>query len=196
MPVDVEAHDLPLLGERPAVELANSLYEGEEVADALADPAIAQAWVEAVAAGEGWDPPAPHSPPDVAALRGLRDAVRVLLLAVVHGRPPDPAAHAAAVRTLNDDAAAATRVVALDWPSGGTPRATAAVTGAGPAVLRCALAGDAIALLTGEDRLRLRRCANPPCPMVFVAQHGRRRFCHPGCSHAVRQDRYRRRRGS
>ena len=45
MSADDEAEvELPLLGEPPSVELANTLY-GEDPVDVLADPAVARRWV-------------------------------------------------------------------------------------------------------------------------------------------------------
>jgi predicted RNA-binding Zn ribbon-like protein len=69
------------------------------------------------------------------------------------------------------------------------------VTWRGPRFERlCAgLATGCIELLTGADRQGLRRCEGPGCSLLFVQQHGRRRFCHESCSHRDRQQRYARR---
>ncbi|MFI5895409.1 CGNR zinc finger domain-containing protein [Actinoplanes sp. NPDC051513] len=55
-----------------------------------------------------------------------------------------------------------------------------------------AVAGEAIALLADPERLELlRRCANPACSMVFLAENKRRRWCAPNvCGNRVRVARH------
>ena len=179
------ADDLPLLGEPAPVELANSLYgEGDERVDFLATPGLARLWL----AHAGLAVPFPARPAgdDVDRLRALRDAVRHLVDRAVDGAAPSPPA----VAVLNRAASAAPLAAQL------VPAAGAAAAGAGPSVrgVSTARAHDAVVLLGGPDRDRLRRCAAPDCTMAFLQQHRRRRWCHDSCGHRVRQAAYHRRR--
>jgi predicted RNA-binding Zn ribbon-like protein len=164
--------DLPLLGEPPAIELANTWYgAGDEAADYLAEPEVAQRWVAAVLQG------APAG--DLVGLRALRDATRTLLAARCDGIPLDPRA----VEVVNAHAARACAHVALVVAEGA---ASSRVSFRGDAAAR--LATSCVEVLTGPDPLR--RCEGPGCTMFFAQGHGRRRFCHDGCSHRARQRRY------
>jgi predicted RNA-binding Zn ribbon-like protein len=62
--------------------------------------------------------------------------------------------------------------------------------GTADAVIVAAVASRCILFLGGEDAGRVRRCARPACPMLFVQHHRARRFCHDTCAHSVRQARY------
>jgi hypothetical protein len=53
------------------------------------------------------------------------------------------------------------------------------------------LATETIGLAT--DGSVLARCDGEDCRMLFVRQHGRRRFCHSSCSQRARQARYQQR---
>lgn len=188
-PADAE---LPLLGEPPAVELANTLYrDGDVWIEYLADPAAATRWVAAIAPRVGVDGAAVPDVAAAAALRSLRDAVRELFLACLGGQAPSPAA----VRTVNDHAQRAPSARRLQWPAEGEPSAAVDHLRAAPLdVVAAVIAGGAIDLVAGPERADLRRCDAPGCGMLFVKDHPRRTWCNPGCGHRARQARYYRRR--
>src|SRR5215210_5188210 len=94
--------DLPLLGEAFAVELANSDHRsGHEERDFLAAPDGVAAWFAHAPAAADLLVPAPLPPEVAAAVRGIRDATRLLLTA------------AAAAATDTDSAAARTDAAEL-----------------------------------------------------------------------------------
>jgi predicted RNA-binding Zn ribbon-like protein len=178
------APELPLLGEPPSVELANTLY-GQPAADLLADTRAPRAWAEQVLPGlavptaSGW----------AADLVALRDAVRRLLLAAAEARP-------AAQRDLavvNRWAAAAPLVRGVVNGEGG-PIGRAGRSGPAHHVLLATVADDCARVLAGAGRHPVRQCTAPGCTMLFVRRHHRRRWCHDGCGHRVRQAAYHRRR--
>lgn len=169
--------EFPILGEPSGIELANTWYgSGADTIDFLADPDDAAAWVALVAG--------PGRIDDVAELRELRDAVRDLLAARAAGRPLGRRA----VATLNRHAAAGCASAALRVAAGGV--LSSEMRFQGPAAVRARLATSCIEVLTGPHPIH--RCEGEGCGLFFVQQHGRRRFCHDGCSHRARQQRYRR----
>lgn len=179
--------DLPLLGEPLPVELANTRYgTGSDTIDFLGSPELVDAWLRHA------DPStatfAPLRPRDVPSLRALRDAVRMLVDHTIAGTEPP----AAAVTVVNDHSARAPVRLQL----GRSPAGWCVVpspSAAGVAGLLGALAHATVVLLASDDAGRLRRCANPECSMTFVQHHGRRRWCHDGCGHRLRQAAYYRR---
>lgn len=175
--VTMEQIEFPILGEPPGIELANTMYgSGDEAIDFLADPEHAVAWVAEVAGATLVD--------DVALLRELRDAVRHLVAASAAGRPLGRRA----IGTLNRHAAAGCASVALKVDALGN--ASSVVRFRGDAAVRARLAVSCIEVLTGPHPIH--RCEGEGCGLFFAQQHGRRRFCHDGCSHRARQQRYRR----
>ena len=181
--------DLPLLGEAFAVELANSDHRsGHEERDFLAAPDGVAAWFAHAAAAADLVVPAPLRPEVAAAVRGIRDATRLLLTATA---PDSAPARADAAELLHQEARRAAGHLALDV--GGAPAWRLHHEGDVGDVFRAAVACRAILFLGGEDVRRVRSCARPTCPMLFVARHKARRFCHDTCAHSVRQARYYRR---
>jgi predicted RNA-binding Zn ribbon-like protein len=124
-----------------------------------------------------WALQAPRLPtgptPDLVATRRLRAAIRDLLDAHLTGRPPQ----ATSVSDVNAAVAAAPtsqRLLDLDPAKVETRWHTEYGGNASLA----AIAREAIGLLSSPDRLaRLRRCANPTCSMLFVAENRRRQWC-------------------
>ncbi|HEX3783622.1 MAG TPA: ABATE domain-containing protein [Pseudonocardiaceae bacterium] len=114
-------------------------------------------------------------PPDLAATRRLRAAVRDLFDAHLAGRAP----RSTSIEDVNAATAAAPaslRMVGLDE---GTARVeTRWHTEYGGNAALAALAREAIEVLSSPERLeRLRRCANPTCSMLFLAENKRRQWC-------------------
>lgn len=169
--------DFPILGEPPGIELANTWYgSGHEAIDFLADPDDVAAWAAHVTGQTPVD--------DVSQLRELRDAVRALVAASAAGRPLSRRA----IGTLNRHAAAGCASAALRVDAQG--HVSSAVRFRGDGAVRARLATSCIEVLTGPHPIH--RCEGEGCGLFFVQHHGRRRFCHDGCSHRARQQRYRR----
>ncbi|MFI2413760.1 CGNR zinc finger domain-containing protein [Streptomyces sp. NPDC018947] len=125
---------------------------------------------------------------EVAAVRGLRDALFRVVLAHTRGEPHPPRD----LRTVNEAAARPPLAPAIT-PTGerrwaGTPSGTH---------LAATVARDAVELLTGPFRHRVRTCAAADCHLVYVdtSRPGRRRWCsmeHCGNRHKARALRARR----
>ena len=179
--------DLLILGESVVMDIANSWYvRPVGVIDFLCGRGSALLWLHSMQFPAELVLPRRWSKADVARLRGLRDAVRHLLEASVDGVDPDRRD----VRLLNERAGAACHVVTLSWASGRSPEAQRTVRGAPVPALLGHLAAETIAVLTASSPPRVRRCAHPTCLVLFIQDHHKRRFCHPGCSHRDRQQRY------
>jgi predicted RNA-binding Zn ribbon-like protein len=134
--------------------------------------------------------PAGAAPPSLAATRRLRDAIRAVLDArLVSERSPD-----GAVAAINAAAAAAPTSPRLVIGTNGlTQDERWHATDAGLITLAAA-AHSAIQLLTSDAVGRLRRCANPACSMLFVAETPRRQWCTPNiCGNRARVARHYRR---
>ncbi|MEQ1508401.1 MAG: ABATE domain-containing protein [Myxococcota bacterium] len=171
--------DLPLLGEALAIELANTRYgAGADAVDFLG-PELAGRWARAALGGDG-----ALSGAQLESLRVLRDAVRVLVEATWSREAPPPDAVAA----VNRAAAGCSTRAALTWAPHEGPRARVVFDGPPFEVALARAATSAIETLTHERPIR--RCEGPGCTLWFVVDHGRRRFCHDGCSHRARQRRY------
>lgn len=174
----MQADDLPILGEPISVELANTWYgEGADAVDFLSVPAVAVSWVALVTGAVPVD--------DVSELRALRDAVRALFVARAAGR----ALPSRAMAIVNAHAASGRVTPRLKLGADGAPVTVLEYSGRG--AVRTRLALSCMEVLTAPAPLV--RCAGEGCGLFFVQQHGRRRFCHDGCSHRLRQRRYRER---
>jgi predicted RNA-binding Zn ribbon-like protein len=167
-----------------ALDLADTLMTaGGTPVDLLDGPGANASW---------WAfelPRLPESPlPDPVATRRLRAAVRDLFDAHLEGRTPrdvsvdDVNATAASVPTSRR------LVLSGDSPRAETRRHTD--YGGNPAL--AAIATEAIELMTSPERLQLlRRCANPSCSMLFLAENSRRKWCSNAvCGNRVRVARY------
>ncbi len=181
---------LPLLGEAFAVELANSDHRtGHEDRDFLAAPEDIATWFTHAPAAADLVVPAPLPPEVAAAVRGIRDATRLLLTETVDGHRG--ATRADAAELLHQEARRAAGHLALDVD--GAPTWQLHHEGEVHDVFLAAVASRCILFLGGEDAGRIQRCTRPVCPMLFVTRHRARRFCSDTCAHNVRQARYYRR---
>jgi predicted RNA-binding Zn ribbon-like protein len=118
----------------------------------------------------------PESPiPDPIATRRLRTAIRDLFDAHLEQRAP----RATSIEDVNALAASVPTSPRLSYPDTGDPDADTrwhTEQGGNPAL--AAIAREAIELLATPDRRdRLRRCANPTCSMLFLAETTRRQWC-------------------
>lgn len=151
--------------------------------DLIADPAAADAW---------WRLQSPRLPvgpaPDLAATQRLRTAIRDLFDAHLEGRRPDPGS----LDDVNAAAAAVPTSLRLTATDGGYREETDWHAERGGNAALAATARGAIELLADEQRLaRLRRCANPNCSMLFLAETTRRQWCTPNiCGNRTRVARH------
>ena len=128
---------------------------------------------------EWWTLQAPRLPagptPDLVATRRLRAAIRDLFDAHLEGRAPQPTS----VSDVNAAVAAAPTSLRLVNPGDGPAwTETRWHTEHGGNASLAAIAREAIDLLSHPERLeRLRRCANPTCSMLFLAENKRRQWC-------------------
>jgi predicted RNA-binding Zn ribbon-like protein len=128
---------------------------------------------------EWWELQAPRLPagptPDPAATRRLRAAIRDLFDAHLEHRVPQ----STSIGDVNAAAAGAPTSPQLTGFADGNPQVeTRWHTELGGNASLAAIAREAIDLLAGPDRLaRLRRCANPACSMLFLAENKRRQWC-------------------
>ncbi|HEX3647442.1 MAG TPA: ABATE domain-containing protein [Pseudonocardiaceae bacterium] len=172
----------PVAGEPlVALDLADTLKTAVDPhVDLLASPEQAAAWWRVELAR------LPESPvPDPAAARRLRAAVRDLLDAHLEHRAP----RATSVEDVNAAAAAVPTSVRLTQDGRAETRWH---TEFGGNAALAAIARETIELLASPDRLgRLRRCANPTCSMVFLAETARRQWCSSAvCGNRMRVARH------
>jgi predicted RNA-binding Zn ribbon-like protein len=117
----------------------------------------------------------------------LRSSIRDLFEASTSGGPFPTAA----VEHLNDASERVPRVLRLEPPS----RLEVPLPGSATSLLMAQVAWEAIDLVGGEDRERLRRC--PACGRFFLATRTDRRWCSAACGNRTRVARHHaRRRGS
>ncbi|MFI5612653.1 CGNR zinc finger domain-containing protein [Amycolatopsis sp. NPDC051903] len=169
---DVQAAGFPMGGEPlVALDLADTVMTAVDPAVDLFEPAEQyEKW---------WRLQLPRLPeadvPAPAAARRLRAAIRDLLVAHLEDRAPQ----AVSVEDLNAFASAVPRSSRLTRDAGGTLTATTRWhTEHGGNAALAAIADEAIELLSSPAQLeKLRRCANPTCSMLFVAETKRRQWC-------------------
>jgi predicted RNA-binding Zn ribbon-like protein len=124
---------------------------------------------------------------DLARMRELRSAIRMAFTArAAGGRPPR-----AAMTTINDAAAVVSSRPRLNWDDSGPVEETVWPEGARAADVALAeLAASAIATLLGGSGDRLKLCEAHGCDRMFIADHGRRRWCSRACGDRVRVARH------
>ena len=182
---DSDRHEFPVIGEPLPLELLNTAHTWEgEVEESLTTPAAFRDWCGAAVGSIDLAVTAA----DLAAVLRLRGAIAHVVAAARAGHGVD----VEAIDVVNDDLVLAPPARRLDRLGGGL------VTVAGPAPtsiaqVRGAVAAATVELVSGAVADRLRECANPPCGMVFLAGHGRRRYCTAWCSNHDRQRRFRER---
>lgn len=134
----------------------------------------------------------PESPtPQHAATRRLRSALREVIEARIDDRP----AGGTAIEELNRVAASASSSPQLSMEDGQPRVTTRWHTGRDGSPRLAAIARDGIALVGDPVRGRmLRRCANPSCSMIFLAENPRRLWCASNvCGNRVRVSRHQQR---
>ena len=153
--------------------------------DLLADEATGRLW---------WDlqrdrlPDTASAPPLHQTIE-LRKAVREILDAHIAGTPPSHAA----IRHVNQAAVGVPRTRKLvRVPTGWASETEYHSTADQSHQLALAFVADSlIDFLVGPMSERLRRCENPSCSMLFVAQDARRKFCTQNiCANRTRAARH------
>ncbi|WP_432132951.1 CGNR zinc finger domain-containing protein [Streptomyces tendae] len=168
---EVQRAGFPMGGEPlVALDLADTLITvGEPATDLLTDPEAATRWWALQCRSLPIGPT-----PDIRATRRLRAAIRDSLDAHVEGRP----VLSTSLEDINGTAASAPVSHRLVMTDGTLHEEARWHTEYGGNALLAAIATEAIALLTDQDRLGLlRRCANPHCSMLFLGENRRRKWC-------------------
>lgn len=180
----------PSLGEPLAIEFANTHYAVRgRVREGIGTPDHLRAWLVESAAALGCDGAGLHVGADeVRAFLELRAAIRGLCQACLDDRPGD----GEDIEALNAAAAGAPRWPRLDR-TGSAYTVTEQTAGERMAIALAAIARDAIALVGGTLRGRLRACPAPGCVLYFVKDHPRREWCSAGCGNRARAARHYRR---
>ena len=168
---DMQAAGFPVGGEALAVDFADTLITvTDPVTDLLADPDRAAAWWR-LQAGRL---PVPTTVPPATPTRRLRTAVRAALQACADGQ----AIPVAAVDDINAAAASSPTSFRLVQLAGRLVRDVRWHDEYGGHPALAAIARSAVDLLGEPETIRrLRRCANPACSMLFVADNSRRIWC-------------------
>lgn len=151
----------------------------------LAAPEDLARWLVAAGMAES---PTKVSNADLVAARALREAVYALAEAQIHGRVPT----GQDVATLNRLADGPAAVPWLDDEGSAYWRGDAAA-------LLALLAREAVLLLGGADRARIRQCEAEGCALLFLdmSRAGDRRWCSmQGCGNKAKVAEFRRRRRS
>jgi predicted RNA-binding Zn ribbon-like protein len=151
----------------------------------LAAPEDLARWLVAAGMAES---PTKVSNADLVAARALREAVYALAEAQIHGRVPT----GQDVATLNRLADGPAAVPWLDDEGSAHWRGDAAA-------LLALLAREAVLLLGGADRARIRQCEAEGCALLFLdmSRAGDRRWCSmQGCGNKAKVAEFRRRRRS
>jgi len=191
----MSASRLPLVGGHVVLDLVNTVtprvaVRDEEPYDHLVDPAALLVWagraalideaeVAEVAAAWRRDPDAAFTALD--AVREIREAVHVVLLAAAGMMPHDPAVTAPALDRLHGRWLASAGRSALVLDPSRAPAVRCAV-GVSPALLVLDRAADAaFRFLRAGDLARLRRCPldEGGCGWLFLdrSRNGSRRWC-------------------
>jgi predicted RNA-binding Zn ribbon-like protein len=160
----------PFLGQRLAVDLLNTvIVQDRAVQDLLLEPGAAGAWAEASGAitpGSG--------PVNDRGLRRFREALRRGLVDWAARGTPSPML----VALVNRGMALGSEVSELRLAAGHVTTRRRR-TGSASDRLYGSVARSAADLVQHGDPHRLRKCANPACPLMFydVSKAGRRRWC-------------------
>lgn len=156
------------------------------VHDAMCTPDDLSGWLTATGLSAG-----AVTTDDVAAFRGLRDALRRLAALLTDDPRPAAASHpydlAEAVGVVNRAADASPSGPRLRLLPSGLEREDHLVR---PAGALAAIASQAIELLTGDRRPLLRACLAPGCVLYYVRDHPRRGWCSTACGNRARAARH------
>jgi predicted RNA-binding Zn ribbon-like protein len=191
----MDVTELPLVGGHPALDLVNTVERGTpapggQPLDYLADPPALLRWArrvrlvdeaEAAAVTDGWERDPGSAYAALAAVRDLREALHVALLATIERVPSDTGTVAAALERLHSRWTAAVGRSRLVLERDRATAARLAVGVTARLLVPDRAADAAVEVLRTADLARLRRC--PPdaggCGWVFLdhSRNGSRRWC-------------------
>ncbi len=190
MTTEQPAHDVGfhLFGGRPSLDLpATRVPSHVGVVDRLGSPEDLARWFAAAGIAGGR---VAADEADLQDARELRRALYRLYTATALGRALDPAD----VATVNRWAIRPAPAARLELDAEG--RAATVVDAPDAASLLAAVARDAVEVLGGPLRDRVRRCAGEGCTLLFIdtSRGGRRRWCSMNlCGARTKMAAYRRR---
>jgi predicted RNA-binding Zn ribbon-like protein len=191
----MDVTELPLVGGHPALDLVNTVERGTpapggQPLDYLADPPALLRWArrvrlvdeaEAAAIADSWERDPGAAWAALAAVRDVREALHVALLATIDRAPPGTGTVAAALERLHSRWAAAVGRSRLVLERDRATAARLAVGVTARLLVPDRAADAAVEVLRTADLARLRRC--PPdaggCGWVFLdhSRNGSRRWC-------------------
>ncbi|GAA2318926.1 CGNR zinc finger domain-containing protein [Nonomuraea roseoviolacea subsp. roseoviolacea] len=179
----------PLLGEPPAIELGNTTYAVRgRPQDGLRSVEHLAAWLRdmrpRLAVGLADADIEGVTEADLRLARELRDTIRSLAAATVDGGALDPDL----VATLNRHAGHAPRWRELRTTP--EPHTTERTAGRPVAAALAEVAENAVDLLGGPLRDRLRACQRTGCLLYFIRDASRREWCSAGCGNRARAARH------
>lgn len=191
----------PALGEPLPVELMNTIWADRDgVHDTLDSVGGVHEWLVDSAERTPFSRPNIRELADgeleatAVSLRALRNALRRLAAeATVDPRPAEDSQISTvddAVAVVNATAAATPRWPSLTWAGGTSLASTVHASAHDGLAVTSLIAEQAIALLAGEERGRLRACLAPGCVLYFVKSHPRREWCSGGCGNRARVARH------
>ncbi|MFF3518431.1 CGNR zinc finger domain-containing protein [Streptomyces sp. NPDC002573] len=186
-------HDAPIVGDTPALDLANTHFaiRGKPV-EGLPNKETLERWLTSMHTSQGLPPVSAADSAGLASFIELRDAIRVVAQALIVGGGEI----GDAVDRINDFARANhTNPRLVMEHTGLIARSESDATGMRR--LLAEFAWDAIDLFGTERKKLLRSCPAPDCPLFFIKDHSRRKWCRPSCANRVRAARaYRKQRGT
>lgn len=175
----------PLRGGPLSIELYNTLYaDAGGPVDGLGGRRNARLWLDAVSVH--LSSPTIATPP-LRELHELRGAVRAVFNAVLEGGTPSKAT----LEALNRFSLRGPSAPVALWDPRRQPRRHQQIQALKPSdAVLAEIAADAINIVTGPLRERLRACGAPRCVLVFLKDHPRREWCSPACGNRARQSRH------
>ncbi|MET8809487.1 ABATE domain-containing protein [Streptomyces sp. NPDC004546] len=186
-------HEAPIIGDTPALDLANTHFaiRGNPV-EGLPNEEALERWLASMHTSQGLPVVSAVDSVGLASFIELRDAIRMVAqaLTVGDGEIRD------AVDRINDFARAnRTNPRLVIEHTDLIARYESDATGMRR--LLAEFAGDAIDLFGTERKKLLRSCPAPDCPLFFIKDHSRRKWCRPSCANRVRAARaYRKQRST
>ncbi|MFF4694023.1 CGNR zinc finger domain-containing protein [Streptomyces sp. NPDC001307] len=186
-------HEAPIIGDTPALDLANTHFaiRGNPV-EGLPNKEALERWLTSMHTNQGLPAVSAVGSGGLASFIELRGAIRMVAqaLTVGDGEIRD------AVDRINDFARAnRTNPRLVTEHTDLIARYESDATGMRR--LLAEFAWDAIDLFGTERKKLLRSCPAPDCPLFFIKDHSRRKWCRPSCANRVRAARaYRKQRST
>jgi predicted RNA-binding Zn ribbon-like protein len=160
------------MGEPISIDLVNTRVRRDGASlDLIGETGSLAAWLAAEGGRIPWSGDVTDT--DLLEIRSLRDAIAQLFAAWNASNQPSPDA----LSTINSALSASAHVTGLAWTTDGPQISTDPPARSERDALLCAIAMDAVNILTGTDARLLRTCEHPDCTLQFLAHNPRRRWC-------------------